>query len=196
MVGQPLDVLAQPVRIGAFDGADDAGVQGLAPVLEQGAVRDFMGERVLEGVREVRIEAGLVEELGGLERFESAAERLVREFGDRLEQRERDVLADDGGDLEEALVLGRQPVDARRQDRLDRGRNLDRLDRLRQPIPAARPIQRLRLHQRPDGLLQEERVPAPDEALLERREPGSSPRSASSSSPALSAGSASSRSWL
>jgi hypothetical protein len=67
MVRQPLDVLGQSVRIGAFDGADDASMQGLAPVLEQGAVRDVMGERVLEGVREVRIEPRLVEELGGLE---------------------------------------------------------------------------------------------------------------------------------
>jgi hypothetical protein len=34
VVGKPLDVLGQPVRIGSFDGADDASVQGLAPVLE------------------------------------------------------------------------------------------------------------------------------------------------------------------
>ena len=88
-----------------------------------------MGEGVLERVLEVREAAGLVEELGGLQRFESAAERLVGDFGDRLEQRERDVRADDGGDLEETLVLRRQPVDARRQDRLDRGRNQDRLTR-------------------------------------------------------------------
>ena len=50
MVGQPLDVLRQPVRIRAFDGADDTRVQGLAPLLEQRAVGDFMGERMLEGV--------------------------------------------------------------------------------------------------------------------------------------------------
>ena len=56
--------------------------------------------------------------------------------------------------------------------RLDRGRDLDRLDRLRQPVPATLSRQRLRLHQRPDRLLQEERVPAPDQELLQRREPG------------------------
>ena len=67
MVGQPLDVLGQPVRIAAFDGADDAGVQGLAPVLEQGAVGDFMGERMLEGVLGIREEARLVQKLGRLQ---------------------------------------------------------------------------------------------------------------------------------
>ena len=39
MVGQPLHVLGQPVRIEAFDRADDAGVQGLAPFLEQACRR-------------------------------------------------------------------------------------------------------------------------------------------------------------
>ena len=43
---------------------------------------------------------------------------------------------------------------------------------MRQLIPSSLPHQRLRLHQRPDGLLQEERVPAPDEKLLERSEAG------------------------
>jgi hypothetical protein len=43
---------------------------------------------------------------------------------------------------------------------------------LRQPIPASLPQERLGLHQCPDRLLQEERVPALDQALLERRQPG------------------------
>jgi hypothetical protein len=43
---------------------------------------------------------------------------------------------------------------------------------MRQPIPASFPRQGLCLHQRPDRLLQEEGVPAPDQELLERSEPG------------------------
>ena len=143
-----------------LDRVDDPRVKLAATLLQQAAVRDLVRERVLEGVLEIRKEPGLVEELGGLQVVEPATERLVRQLGDRLEQRERHVLADDGGDLEQAFVLRGEPVDARRQHRLDRGRDLDRLDRLRQPIPASLPRQRLRLHQRPDGLLQEERVPA------------------------------------
>jgi len=127
---------------------------------------------VLEGVFEIREHPRLIDELGGLQVVEPAPERVVRQLGDRLEQRERHVLADDGGDLQEALVLWSQPVDARCQHHLDGGRNLDRLDWLRQPIPAAPPRQRLRLHEGLDGLLEEERVPAPDEELLERSQPG------------------------
>ena len=97
--------------------------------------------------------------------------RLVG-LGDRLEQRHRHVLADDRGGLQQALVLRREPIDARGQHRLDRGRDLERGDRLRQPIPAPRTIQRLRLHQGPDRLLQEKRIPALDEKLLEGSEAG------------------------
>jgi hypothetical protein len=43
---------------------------------------------------------------------------------------------------------------------------------LRQPIPAALPRQRFRLHQRPERLLQEEWVSALDEELLQRSESG------------------------
>jgi hypothetical protein len=45
-VGQSLDVLDPPVRIETFDSVDNPSVQGLAPVLEQGAVSNFMGERL------------------------------------------------------------------------------------------------------------------------------------------------------
>ena len=45
----------------------------------------------------------LVDELGRRQVVEPTTERRVRELGDRLEQRERDIFADDGGDLEEAL---------------------------------------------------------------------------------------------
>ena len=40
-----------------------------------------------------------MDELGGLQVVESATERLVRQFGDRLQQYPRHVLADNGTDL-------------------------------------------------------------------------------------------------
>ena len=98
---------------------DDPGVQRAPAVLEQAPVRDLVGERVLERVLELGEEPGLVEELGGLEVRELGAALLLRSVGDGVKQRERHVLADDGGGLEQPLVLGRQPVDARGQDRLD-----------------------------------------------------------------------------
>jgi hypothetical protein len=155
-----------------LDHVDDLRVKLPSTLLQQSAVRDLVRESMLEGVLEIRIEARLVKELGGLEVIEPTAERLVRHLGDRLEQRERNVPADDRGDLEKMLVLRGEPVDARRQHRLDRGGNPDRLHRLRQSIPAWLSRQLLRLHQRANRFLQEKRVPALDEELLERGEPG------------------------
>src|ERR1700752_5160432 len=96
-------------------------------LMQQATVGDVVGERMLEGVLEIRIEPRLVEELGGLETIESRTQRVVGHFGDRLEQRERHVLAAHRRDLKEVLVLRRETVDASRQHRLDGGRDLDRM---------------------------------------------------------------------
>ena len=88
VVREPLDVLGEPVGVEPLDGLDDPGVEGAPPLLEQAAVGDLVGEGVLERVLEVGEEARLVEELGGLEVGEPAAERRLRQLGERLEQRE------------------------------------------------------------------------------------------------------------
>ena len=51
----------------------------------------------------IREQPRLVDELDRLQVVEPTTERRMRELGDRVEQRERDIFADDGGDLEEAL---------------------------------------------------------------------------------------------
>jgi len=51
---------------------------------EQGAVRDFMGQRVLERVLAVRREAYLVQELRRLQPREAPMERIGRADGKRL----------------------------------------------------------------------------------------------------------------
>ena len=86
--------------------------------------------------------------------------------------------ADDRRGLQQPLLLRRQPVDARRQHRLHRGRHLDRRERLRQAIGAPLADQHLRLHQGADALLQEEGVAlgALDQALLERLQAGIVPQ--------------------
>jgi hypothetical protein len=100
----------------------------------------------------IREQPRLVDELGRRQVVEPTTKRRVRELGDRVEERERDIVADDGGDLEEALVLLSKPVDARCQHHLDGGRELDRLGRLHQPILSAFPRQHGRFHQRPAGM--------------------------------------------
>ena len=100
----------------------------------------------------IREQPRFVDELGRLQVVGPTTERRMRELGDRLEQRERDIFADDGGDLEEAFVLLSKPVDARWRHHLDGGRELDRLGRLNQPILSAPPRQLVRFHQRPAGM--------------------------------------------
>ena len=130
MVGQPFDLLGQTVGIEPFDGFDDAGVQGPPPLLQETAVGHLVGEGVLEGVLELGEEAGLVEELGGLQVAEAAAQLLLGQLRDGLQEGEGHLGADDGRGLEEPLLLGRQAVDARRQDGLHRGGDLQAVEGL------------------------------------------------------------------
>ncbi len=164
-------MFTQPVRVEPLDRGHDLRVQLAAPVLQQAPVGHLVRERVLEGVLQVREELRLVEELRLLQMREPAPQGLLRLLRDRREQRVGHVLADHRGRLQELLLLWRQPVDARRQDRLHRGRDLQRLHRPRQPVRSALSRQRARLHQRAHRLLQEERVAALDQHLRERREP-------------------------
>ena len=103
---------------------------------------------------------------------QARAQRGCLEVCDRLQQQERHVLADDGRRLQESPVLGVEPIDARAQHRLDRGRDVEGGHRVRESIPAALALQRVRVHQRPHRLLEEERTPPPGEQLLERGEAG------------------------
>jgi hypothetical protein len=145
---------------------------GLAPFLEERAVGDFVGQRMLEGVFGIGKEARLVQKLCRLQMREPPLHRLLRQLRHGVEQHEGHVLADDRGRLEQLLVVRREPVDPGRQDHLHGRRDLDRLDRPGETKGPALPGERTRLHQRPNGLLQEERVAALDEELLKRGEPG------------------------
>ena len=64
---QRLHVLLETVRVETLDRGDDIDVEGAPPVVEQAAVCDLVGQRVLERVFELRQEPVLVEELGRLE---------------------------------------------------------------------------------------------------------------------------------
>jgi hypothetical protein len=172
MVGQAFDVLAEPIGIAPLDRLHDLAVEAAAPVLEQAPVGDVVCEGMLEGVLDVREDSRLVQELGGLEPPDRGAELGLVPLGNRVEQPERDVLPDDRRRLENGPVRRRQPVDARGQHRLHRRRHLDRRQGSRQPVGAALPDQRPGLDERPDALLQEERIAlcSLDQHALERIE--------------------------
>ena len=99
-MGELLDVLREASRIEVLDGFDDPGMEGAPPLLKQAAVCHLVGQRMLERVFEVREKPRLVEELRRLQVGEAAPKRILGRARDRLEQRERHILADDGRRLE------------------------------------------------------------------------------------------------
>src|SRR2546426_10969865 len=96
-----------------------------------------------EGELEVRRQSGLIEELGGLEVGQSAANHLFGSVGDGLEQAERDVLTDDNSRLKEPLLVRRKTVDPRREYRLHRGGHLNARKRLREAVAPRSPTSAL-----------------------------------------------------
>ena len=77
VTGEALHFSAQAVLVEILDRLDDSAVKRAPALAQQSAVRGLVHERMLEGVLEIRIEAGLVQELGGLQGFESAPERFL-----------------------------------------------------------------------------------------------------------------------
>ncbi len=170
VVGEPLEVLGQPVGVEMLDGLDHPRVERAAAILEQARVGHLVGEGVPERVLHVREEADLVQELAGLQQAQVAPHRLLAHVRDLLQERERDVLADHGGGLQEALGLDGQAVDAGGQDRLHGGRHLHLLDFAGEAVVAARAREHLGLGEGVHALLEEERVAlgALDQELLQR----------------------------
>src|SRR5215471_16944541 len=113
---------------------------------------------MLEGVFEVREDARLVQELGGLETTQSPTQVVLGRVRNGLEQREGHILANDRGGLEQTLVLGRQAIDAGGEDGLRRRRDLPGLRGLGDPVRPTLPDKHLGLDERADALLQEEWV--------------------------------------
>src|SRR6266481_9308031 len=74
VAGEALDVLTRLVGLPAFERFQYRQVQGHPPLVQEARVRNFMCQRVLERVLRLREEAGVIEELGGLEVRERPAE--------------------------------------------------------------------------------------------------------------------------
>ena len=199
MLGQPFRLLSQTVGIEPFAGFDDAGVQGTAPLLQQTAIGHLVGEGVLEGVFELGEEAGFVEELGCLQVAETAAQFLLGQLYDSLQEGKGHLRTDDRCGLEEALLLGRQAVDAGRQDCLHRGGGLHALKGALTGDRRHACDEHPGFHQGPDALFQEERDCRSVRSIKSRLSGtrlGSPPIRACSSSSALAGSKGSSRSCV
>ena len=168
MVRQSIDLLDEPLRRQPFEGCHNAGMERAPPLLEDTPIGHFVRQGVLEGVFQVREQARFVEELGRLQMRQAHAKRLVRHLGNGLEQRQGHLRADHRRRLQQALLLRRQPVDARREHRLHRGWHLHGGQGSGQTIGAALPHQHPGFDQRPHAFFQEKRIAprALDEELL------------------------------
>ena len=97
----------------------------ILPSFEKKAViRHFLGKSVLEDVLELGEEAFLVDELEALEVEEMGFQPFLH-LGDRLEDAEGELTADDGGNLHDPFQVLLQAVHAGRDDPLDRIGDLD-----------------------------------------------------------------------
>ena len=157
-MSQSLDVLAEPIPVLRLDRLHDARVHGAPPLLRQTAVGHLVRQRVLERVFQLGEEIGLVQELRRLQPRQARGHGLLGQPGNVPQQRERDIVADDRRRLQQVPLLGRQPIDPRRQHRLHRRRDLQRRGVLRHVILPAPASQDPGLDQCPHALLQEEGV--------------------------------------
>ena len=66
MVGQPLDLLRQPLPCKDLNGLRNAGMEHAPPLQQETAIGHLVGEGMLEGVFTLGEQAGLIEKLGGL----------------------------------------------------------------------------------------------------------------------------------
>jgi hypothetical protein len=122
-MGEELGLSFAKVRHQPLDRLRHPHVQPAADIVEETAVRHLLRERVLERQPAGGHADGLVQELGGLQMTEAAAERRVGQLGHVSEERDIDVLADDGRDLQDGAVVVGEPVEPGRQDALDRVRH-------------------------------------------------------------------------
>src|SRR5262249_38618017 len=159
VVGQRFHLLAESLAaVEALEGADYPSMEEPPLLVEKSAVDHVVSECMLEGVLDLRQEAGLVDELRGLETPERRVQLVRAGFGNSLQQDEGNVLADDRGRLEKSLILGGKPVDSSSEDGLNRAWHLDLCRCLTQAVATALADDHVSLRQGPDDLFDEERI--------------------------------------
>src|SRR5262249_10866290 len=106
------------VGVERFYGVHDEGVDLATTIAQHSAVGDVMCEGMLESELQVGKKLCGVEKLGILQIPAKAAELVIAQAGNRLEQSHRNLVSDDRRLLEEALLGGREGIDARSEHRL------------------------------------------------------------------------------
>jgi hypothetical protein len=188
---RPRSHLVSPVGRECLQGVHDPGVQDVPPLLEEAAVDHFVRQGMLEGVFAFRKEPHLIQKLGRLEVCQPTMQRLLGQLSHSVQQRYGHLAANHDSRLQEALCLGRESVDARRQHGLYCGWHLHGRQGLCQMMGTRLPDEHPSLDQGAHALFQEEGITirAGDQKLLERRQTGIVPKRACKNSSALIGGS-------
>jgi len=124
MVRQLMVALLEPVLKQPLDGLRRAFVQLSAALQQQRVVRHVLGQGVLKRILRLRKGRLLVDELPLLQMRQASLHFRLRLAHHLREQTQGKLFADDGQDLQQGLVVRRQPIHARRQDTLHRRRQL------------------------------------------------------------------------
>ena len=105
VMGEPLDVLAEPIPVQRLDRLHDARVHGAPARLRQTAVGHLVRQRVREGIFQLGKEIGLVQKLRRLQPRQARGHGLLGQPGNVPQQRERDIDADDRRRLQQVPLL-------------------------------------------------------------------------------------------
>ena len=128
-------------------------------LVEHSSVGDVVGERVLEGVLQVRKELRRVEKFGTLQVVEQTAELILRQSTNCVQQGERGVMSDNRRLMQQALLGGGQRVDTRGEHRLHCGWDLGAGERSCEAIAAAGAFEHTGIDQNSHDLFNKERIP-------------------------------------
>ena len=114
---------------------------------------------MLERVFGLWVQRLLIDEFPRKQTLKEDRELQAGQLDDGLEQGLAELLADDGGRLQQALLGLREPVDPRGEQSLDAVRDAKLLHRLCQTVCSSCPDEGPRVDERLDDLFDEERVP-------------------------------------
>ena len=136
----------------------DAAVELATPLLDERRVGDLLDEAVAEAVLRGRAPPLLDDELEALKLRQGRNEARARCYA--LEQRQAEVAADHGRDVEDLPRIGFETVEAGLQGLLDELGDDDPVPAGGELVPAVLAAQRAPLHEVAQRLLEEERVAA------------------------------------
>src|SRR5262249_53948386 len=174
VMGEPLDLLAEPVGVQLFYGIHDARVDVATALVEHSSVGDVVGEGVLEGVLQVRKELCRIEKFSSLQLVEQTAKLVLCKPTNCMQEGEWGVVSNYRRLMKQALLGGRQRIDTRGEHRLHCRWDLAAGERPRKAVVAARALEHTGIDQHSHDLFNKERIPtgALHQEALQARQTG------------------------